>query len=110
MHAGRFAAGNLEMLNVVLLVDLVRCMQCRLGGAKTGVEEEVSPGDVMVIPAGVAHERYAASAALETLHCQTVLVSSRLLVWHINCCRLHKYLVISIFVCFDFAELNAHMH
>lgn len=36
-------------------------MPCRLGGAKTGIEEEVSPGDVMAIPAGVAHERYAAS-------------------------------------------------
>lgn len=28
----------------------------RLGGAKTGVEEDVSAGDVMIIPAGVAHE------------------------------------------------------
>ena len=52
--------GDLRVLSVILLVDLVRCMPCRLGGAKTGVEEEVSPGDVMVIPAGVAHERYAA--------------------------------------------------
>lgn len=56
---------QLGVLKVNLLVDFVRCMQCRLGGAKTGVEEEVSPGDVMVIPAGVAHERYAVSVMIE---------------------------------------------
>ena len=33
-------------------------MLCRLGGSKKGIEEEVRAGDVMVIPAGVAHERY----------------------------------------------------
>ena len=33
-------------------------MLCRLGGSKQGIEEEVRAGDVMVIPAGVAHERY----------------------------------------------------
>lgn len=48
------------VLNLILPADAVRCLQCRLGGAKTGVEEDVGPGDVMVIPAGVAHERYSA--------------------------------------------------
>lgn len=41
---------------------------CRLGGAKCGVEEEVSAGDVMLIPAGVAHERCALACPLPKLH------------------------------------------
>lgn len=41
---------------------IIISLQHRLGGSKTGVEEDVGPGDVMVIPAGVAHERYAAAA------------------------------------------------
>lgn len=67
-------------------VHAVRCLQCRLGGAKTGVEEDVGPGDVMVIPAGVAHERYAApfSATLYNRHKVTGKILSWLLARHIT--------------------------
>ena len=92
-------------------VHAVRCLQCRLGGANTGVEEDVGPGDVMVIPAGVAHERYAApfSATLYNRHKVTGKMS---------CCCCHgcwqatslvfsnlcpMYIVATVGVCSKFA-------
>lgn len=37
----------------------------RLGGSKQGIEEEVRAGDVMVIPAGVAHESVQSGGGFE---------------------------------------------
>lgn len=39
------------------LLAVILYYKCRFGGAKQGVEENVNAGDVIVIPAGLAHER-----------------------------------------------------
>lgn len=42
-------------------------MLCRFGGAKKGVEEDVNVGDVMIIPAGLAHQRCLLHMLLDTI-------------------------------------------
>ena len=51
--------------------------KCRLGGAKSGVEEDVGAGDVMVIPAGVAHERSVTCCCLTHAGCPVIYAGSR---------------------------------
>ena len=42
-------------------------MLCRFGGAKKGVEEDVNVGDVVIIPAGLAHQRCLLHVLLDTV-------------------------------------------